>query len=149
MTDELFELVTRTPGVCGGEPCLAGTRITMFHFEELLREGMNLDQIAAAYPHLDPGKLKRAMDRWFFFKNYWSGICLCGHTWERHHLSMVARKEFTDLLNEGAMPGACLAFGCNEREGLDEKDELHCFGYVDKDHPDPSHKACWKGTKRH
>jgi hypothetical protein len=81
-------------------------------------------------------------------KNYYSGICLCGHSWENHHLSMVASLDYIKVTNEGTIPGECLRFGCNETGGLDENGDDHCFGYVDKGHPDKEELDRWQGTKR-
>lgn len=81
-------------------------------------------------------------------KNYYSGICLCGHSWERHHLSMVMKDAYFKVTNELTIPGECLAFGCNERGGLDENDNMHCSGFIDKDHPDKEELKRWYGTKR-
>lgn len=42
--------ITRTPGVCGGEPCIAGRRIKVRHvyvWYDLM--GMSADQIASEY----------------------------------------------------------------------------------------------------
>jgi uncharacterized protein (DUF433 family) len=53
-----------TPGVCGGEPCLAGTRITMAHFRRLTKINFTYDDILRMYPHLDPDLFRRAMREW-------------------------------------------------------------------------------------
>lgn len=42
--------ITRTPGVCGGAPCIAGRRIRVFHvyvWHEI--NGMSADEIAHSY----------------------------------------------------------------------------------------------------
>lgn len=133
---DIFDLIVRTPGTCGGEARLAGHRITMELLEDLVRQGLSDKQIHELYPHLDFGNLEQALKAWFTFKNYWSGICLCGHSWERHHISMVAQQKYVDLTNEGSLPGECLAFGHNETGGLDRDGNVHCMGFVDKDRPD-------------
>jgi len=83
-----------------------------------------------------------------FKKHYYSGICLCGHSWENHHLSMVMNLEAIEENNEGTVPGECLRYGNNEWGGLDEHGEDHCSGYIDKDDPDPAERARWRGTTR-
>lgn len=61
MSETLIEV---TPGVCGGEPCLAGTRITMAHFRRLTKIGFAYEDILRMYPHLDPDLFRKAMRQW-------------------------------------------------------------------------------------
>ena len=45
--------VTRTPGVCGGKPCIAGTRIRVQDVYVLHEEqGLSAPEIVEYYPHL-------------------------------------------------------------------------------------------------
>lgn len=60
-----------------------------------------------------------------------SGICVCGHKWDDHHLGMVARKEYVDDTGEAYIAQECEYFGCNEMGGYDEDGNPHCFGYKD------------------
>lgn len=62
--------ITETPGVCGGEPCLAGTRITMRHFQTLVEMGWSYEQILSEYPHLDPRVFHHALARWMNATNW-------------------------------------------------------------------------------
>lgn len=66
-----------------------------------------------------------------------SGICVCGHSWEDHHLGMVMRQEYVDDTKEGYIPQECEHFGNNEMGGLDTDGNEHCFGYHDSMVPDP------------
>lgn len=77
----------------------------------------------------------------------YSGICLCGHSWEDHHCCMVLNEEAYKIIGP-YIPDECNYFGCNENGGLDENGEHHCTGYVDKDDPDLERIAKWRGTKR-
>lgn len=56
--------ITETPGVCGGEPCLAGTRITMSHLQRLVELGWDYERILREYPHLDRQMFLDAMSLW-------------------------------------------------------------------------------------
>lgn len=60
-----------------------------------------------------------------------SGTCICGHSWEDHHLGMVLRIEYVDATHEGYIPQECCFFGSNEDGGLDAEGNDHCFGYRD------------------
>ena len=61
-----------------------------------------------------------------------SGLCVCGHAWDRHHLCMRMREyETEDGTKEAYVPCECEAYGANENSGLDRKGNYHCFGYVD------------------
>lgn len=60
-----------------------------------------------------------------------SGICVCGHRWDQHHLSLILKPGAAEELGEGYIPGECLAYGSNEMGGLQWVDgELveHCMG---------------------
>lgn len=71
-----------------------------------------------------------------------SGMCRCGHSWERHHLSLIVKKTYMDKLLEvapnhpGYIPDECCFYGNNEVGGMKyneetEEWEVHCYGYVD------------------
>ena len=82
-----------------------------------------------------------------FRKVIYSGVCLCGHEVNSHHCCCVMNKEAYEVMGP-ILPDTCCAYGSNEDEGLDENGNDHCFGYVDKDDPDPARVARWVGTKR-
>ena len=46
------EHITSTPGVCGGKPCIAGTRIRVWDVAALAQTGHSPDEILAHYPGL-------------------------------------------------------------------------------------------------
>ena len=64
-----------------------------------------------------------------------TGICKCGHSWQRHHLGLVARQEYLDQTHEGYIPQECEYYGRNEMGGMMEDEEgnlvVHCFSYRD------------------
>jgi len=62
-----------------------------------------------------------------------TGICVCGHSWEDHHLSCVMRAEAveTDGGPEGYVPEECEFYGSNEMGGLDAEGNPHCGRYRD------------------
>ena len=64
-----------------------------------------------------------------------TGICVCSHSWEEHHLSMVMRQEYAEATGEAYSPGECEHFGSNEAGGLmptpDGRWILHCPHYRD------------------
>ena len=82
-----------------------------------------------------------------FKKRIYSGVCLCGHSYEDHHLSMVMNPEAYAIMGPH-LPAECVFFGTNEDAGLDENGDDHCHGYVDVDEPDPAVRSAWLGTKR-
>ena len=52
-TPNLADLIVRTPGVCSGQPRIAGTRIKVKHvYTWVERMGMTPAQVVADYPHL-------------------------------------------------------------------------------------------------
>src|SRR5262245_12664062 len=63
MTDD----IVKTPGVCGGQPRIAGTRIKVKHvFTWVERMGMTPAQVVAEYPHLTLAQVYAAL------AYYWS-----------------------------------------------------------------------------
>ena len=81
-------------------------------------------------------------------KRYYSGICMCGHSWEDHHLNAVLNEDWFKATGESTFPDECEFYGCNEDGGKDEHGEDHCQRYVDKDDPDQEVRNRWKGTVR-
>lgn len=65
-----------------------------------------------------------------------SGICVCGHSWEEHHLGLVMNRDYIMATGEGYIPQECEYYGCNEIGGMMwDKDGMlveHCMGYVDR-----------------
>jgi uncharacterized protein (DUF433 family) len=53
--------VERRPGVCGGEPVIKGTRITVALIAELEQMGKTADEIVALYPHLTHAQVYDAL----------------------------------------------------------------------------------------
>src|SRR3974390_3481423 len=60
-------LIVKTPGVCGGQPRIAGTRIKVKHiYTWVERMGMTPAQVVAEYPHLTMAQVHAAL------AYYWS-----------------------------------------------------------------------------
>lgn len=60
-----------------------------------------------------------------------SGICVCGHAWDRHHLGLVARQDYVDQTHEGYIAQECEFYGCNEMGGCNPDGSYHCTSYKD------------------
>lgn len=65
-----------------------------------------------------------------------SGICVCGHSWEEHHLGVVMNRDYTRQTGEGYVPQECEHFGFNEAGGMEYNKETgfwedHCHNYRD------------------
>jgi uncharacterized protein (DUF433 family) len=52
--------ITKTPGICGGEACIAGTRIAVWLLVEARRLGIHEAQILQDYPHISAADLVNA-----------------------------------------------------------------------------------------
>ena len=66
-TPSLAEFIVRTPGVCSGQPRIAGTRIKVKHvYTWVERMGMSPAQVVADYPHLTMAQVHAAL------AYYWS-----------------------------------------------------------------------------
>jgi uncharacterized protein (DUF433 family) len=63
----LADYIVKTPGVCGGQPRIAGTRIKVKHvYTWVDRAGMTPAQVVAGYPHLTMAQVHAAL------AYYWS-----------------------------------------------------------------------------
>lgn len=70
-----------------------------------------------------------------------TGICVCGHRWDDHHLGIVLNPAYIDATGEGYFPQECEFWGCNEEGGLDDKGERHCFQYRDQGEEEEDDKS--------
>ena len=52
--------ITKTPGVCGGDACIAGTRIPVWGLIESHRLGISEAQLLDDYPHISAADLVNA-----------------------------------------------------------------------------------------
>lgn len=52
--------IEKTPGVCGGDACIAGTRIPVWGLVESRRLGISEAQLLDDYPHLSAADLVNA-----------------------------------------------------------------------------------------
>jgi prevent-host-death family protein len=57
--------VIRRPDISGGEPILAGSRISIRHIVERTRAGMSPEDIVSALPHLTLGQVYEALAYYF------------------------------------------------------------------------------------
>ncbi len=55
-------------GVCGGEPVIAGTRISVSLIVELERTGYSVDEIVAMYPHITHAQVYDALSYYYDHK---------------------------------------------------------------------------------
>ena len=78
-------------------------------------------------------------------KYHWEivpGTCVCGHSWEDHHLGLIMNEDTMKELRSRYknpppyLPQECEFYGCNETGGLDEDGNDHCKQYKDKDNTD-------------
>lgn len=59
--------ITKTPGVCSGEACIAGTRITVWLLVEARRLGISEFQLLQDYPHISAADIVNA---WIYADAY-------------------------------------------------------------------------------
>jgi uncharacterized protein (DUF433 family) len=57
----MFTRITVNPGQMGGAPCLRGLRIPVATVVGMVAENMTHDEILAAYPDLDEGDIREAL----------------------------------------------------------------------------------------
>ena len=56
-----FERITFDPDVMGGRACIRGLRITVSLIINLVASGMSVEEIIEAYPYLEPGDVRQAL----------------------------------------------------------------------------------------
>lgn len=57
---DTFPGIAAQPGVCGGEPCIAGARIPVWLLVSARRQGLSDADLLQAYPSLDAEQLSQA-----------------------------------------------------------------------------------------
>jgi uncharacterized protein (DUF433 family) len=66
--------IVRVPGVLGGEPVIAGTRIGVAFIARLVQAGEEPSEIVAAYPNLAPAAVYDAMSYYLDHREEIEGI---------------------------------------------------------------------------
>ena len=61
MDEKLLNRIVADPQVCGGKPCIRGTRIPVAVILASLAEGMTAGEIIEHYPHLSPEDIRAAL----------------------------------------------------------------------------------------
>lgn len=59
--DTLLDRVTADPRICGGNPCVRGTRIPIAIILDGLAEGLTPEQVVEHYPHLTLDDIRAAL----------------------------------------------------------------------------------------
>jgi uncharacterized protein (DUF433 family) len=58
---DIGTLITCTPAVYGGRPCLAGTRFPVLQIAAYVRDGWSSERILDSHPHLEEAKVHAAI----------------------------------------------------------------------------------------
>ena len=56
-----FDRITFDPDVMGGRACIRGMRLTVSLVVNLVANGMSVEEILEAYPYLEPGDIRKAL----------------------------------------------------------------------------------------
>ncbi|MBW3540536.1 MAG: DUF433 domain-containing protein [Planctomycetes bacterium] len=59
------------PDVCGGEPCISGTRIPVWILEQMRRQGLSEAEVLRCYPTLQNSDLNNA---WAYVRRHTADI---------------------------------------------------------------------------
>jgi len=57
--------ITSTPGVCGGKPCIVGTRIRVWDVAVLAQAGYSPDEVIEQFPHLGLSDVYAALSYYY------------------------------------------------------------------------------------
>jgi uncharacterized protein (DUF433 family) len=58
MSMNYLQYIQHDPGICGGEPVVTGTRVTIRTVLASLAEGMSVEEILADFPSLTPAAVR-------------------------------------------------------------------------------------------
>ncbi|MFO7641426.1 MAG: DUF433 domain-containing protein [Candidatus Competibacteraceae bacterium] len=61
MTTELHRITLRSE-ICGGRPCIRGTRVRVKDVLDLLAAGATREEILEDYPYLEPEDIRAALE---------------------------------------------------------------------------------------
>lgn len=56
-----FDRITFDPNMMGGQACIRRMRITVSLILNLVANGMSIEEIIDAYPYLEPGDIRQAL----------------------------------------------------------------------------------------
>jgi uncharacterized protein (DUF433 family) len=59
--EELLARVSVDPNICGGKPCIRGTRIYIAIILDALAEGLTTAEVIDHYPSLEPDDIRAAL----------------------------------------------------------------------------------------
>jgi uncharacterized protein (DUF433 family) len=57
----VYPHITKTPDVCGGQPCIDSTRVRVKNIAALHKEGLAPEQMLVQYPSLSLGQIHAAL----------------------------------------------------------------------------------------
>jgi len=60
--EKMFKRIYIDPEICGGKPCIKGTRIPVFVILDLLATDLSAEEIIKAYPDLTIDDVKAAVE---------------------------------------------------------------------------------------
>ena len=60
-TDRLLERISSNPDVCGGRPCIRGTRMRVSDIVDMIGHGVSPAQIAADFPYIAPDDISASL----------------------------------------------------------------------------------------
>ena len=58
---DLLDRITVNPNICGGRPCIRGTRVRVKDILEMLAAGMSREDILRDYPYLEEEDVAAAL----------------------------------------------------------------------------------------
>lgn len=61
----IHSYITSDPGICGGEPVIIGTRISVRLIVELENSGKSVDETVAMYPHITHAQVHDALSYYY------------------------------------------------------------------------------------
>jgi uncharacterized protein (DUF433 family) len=91
----VYSHITKTPGVCGGQPCIDGTRVRVKNVAGLQKEGFTPEQMLTQYPSLNLAQVHAALAYYYDHREEIEAAMAedekAGDEYEQHRSEYLAR----------------------------------------------------------
>jgi uncharacterized protein (DUF433 family) len=84
-SDYVYPHITKVAGVCGGRPCIDGTRVRVLNIVYLLREGYSPEQMLEQYPSLSLAQIHAALAYYYDHKEEVESYIKEDETWDERY----------------------------------------------------------------
>ena len=88
----VYTHITKTPGVCGGQPAIDDTRVRVKNIVALLKEGKTPEQMLVEYPLLNLAQVHAALAYYYDYTEEIEAALKEDEEWEARHEQLRAER---------------------------------------------------------